>query len=853
LFLRYPWRPGELLVLSGDVVADFDTDLLPAFDGDICGFAKHASFSQGSRHGVFKFDPLSETVVDYFQKAPESFLAKEARIEGTDDCALDMGLISLSALFFEALGRFASADGKGAAPMDWHREDRNRFNLFGELLTACLPSLDWKHYRKRMGNGSTLSEARLRSLFETCHCFPLRGVITRSSSFLHLGGVQDFQDACRVIVREGFAPFYANPHDELHPEVAGGTIGLNSVDAFISGESNTVENCSGVTVATAGNCVLAGVESWSPPYRLPSNLCIEERTFIQNREAVRVRMAYGAADAFQAGTPFEDLVFCGAPLASWQRERGLEAGDLWDMQSPRNLCDARLFTSVMDDDFFEGYWRSPRDAAAWREIFRGSRRYSLNELNGLLSAETRDEARGEKRRQLLRRRFLSGRGFRSIAGGDFARIVSGPEERAAAQKMTENTDDPLLRLYRAEMLSWLGSSAVTPPRERLRIPFLQRGISGAPLRVSVKEDQIVWARAPLRFDLAGGWSDTPPYTNRYGGEVVNVAVDLNGQSPVQVFVRRTREPRVRIHSIDLGITETIQRASGIFDFRDPASPYALPKAALALLGIGSGLSPDASLVPSLAATGGGLEVTLLCAVPKGSGLGTSSILAGTILAALERFYGIAVAREDLFLQVLEMEQMLTTGGGWQDQIGGLVGGVKCIENKPSLRPSPKVYQLDPFLFEDPVSLSSMTLFYTGITRLAKNILQDVVSRVNAMTPAYLFTHRCLRMLALEARAAVSLRDRMKLASVVHASFRENILIHESTTNAEMEGFIQRTKPWYTGMKLLGAGGGGFALFISETPKQADELKAILARDFEDDRARLVDFSLNKRGLAVTVS
>jgi galactokinase/mevalonate kinase-like predicted kinase len=69
----------------------------------------------------------------------------------------------------------------------------------------------------------------------------------------------------------------------------------------------------------------------------------------------------------------------------------------------------------------------------------------------------------------------------------------------------------------------------------------------------------------------------------------------------------------------------------------------------------------------------------------------------------------------------------------------------------------------------------------------------------------------------------------------------------------MEGFIQRTKPWYTGMKLLGAGGGGFALFISETPKQADELKAILARDFEDDRARLVDFSLNKRGLAVTVS
>jgi galactokinase/mevalonate kinase-like predicted kinase len=55
------------------------------------------------------------------------------------------------------------------------------------------------------------------------------------------------------------------------------------------------------------------------------------------------------------------------------------------------------------------------------------------------------------------------------------------------------------------------------------------------------------------------------------------------------------------------------------------------------------------------------------------------------------------------------------------------------------------------------------------------------------------------------------------------------------------------------MKLLGAGGGGFALFLSPDRGAVDALRGILTREFEDDRARIVDFSLNKRGLQVTVS
>jgi galactokinase/mevalonate kinase-like predicted kinase len=55
------------------------------------------------------------------------------------------------------------------------------------------------------------------------------------------------------------------------------------------------------------------------------------------------------------------------------------------------------------------------------------------------------------------------------------------------------------------------------------------------------------------------------------------------------------------------------------------------------------------------------------------------------------------------------------------------------------------------------------------------------------------------------------------------------------------------------MKLLGAGGGGFALFLSPDRRKAEGLRELLDRSHEDDRARRVDFSLNKRGLQVTVS
>ena len=162
-------------------------------------------------------------------------------------------------------------------------------------------------------------------------------------------------------------------------------------------------------------------------------------------------------------------------------------------------------------------------------------------------------------------------------------------------------------------------------------------------RRKLLEDQIIWGRCPVRLDLAGGWTDTPPYCLTHGGRVVNVAVNLNGQPPIQVFAKLSSEPQIVLRSIDLGVEGRVTTFDELRRCGEPLGPFSIAKAALSLAGFLPEFSagPAAgSLRQQLEEFGGGLEISLLAAVPKGSGLGTSSILAATLLGSLGELCGL---------------------------------------------------------------------------------------------------------------------------------------------------------------------------------------------------------------------
>jgi len=372
----------------------------------------------------------------------------------------------------------------------------------------------------------------------------------------------------------------------------------------------------------------------------------------------------------------------------------------------------------------------------------------------------------------------------------------------------------------------------------------------------VQEDQIVWGRSPVRLDLAGGWTDTPPYCLEHGGQVVNLAVNLNGQPPIQVFAKLSSKPELVVRSIDLGVEQRLSTYEQLDTFAEPGSEFALAKAAFALAGFLPRFHAEGkftTLREQLQSFGGGIEISMLAAVPKGSGLGTSSILAATLLATLGDLCGLGWDRHALFQRTLAMEQMLTTGGGWQDQAGAIFGGVKMIETAAGLTQSPNIRWLPSTLFNTGPANSSVLLYYTGLTRLAKSILQEIVQGMFLNSPAHL---RILAEIGANAERcfnAIQRCDRTALAESIRTSWELNQALDAGTNTPEVAAILKRIEPWTSACKLLGAGGGGFILIFARDDAAAGRIKHELTSAPPNSRARFVEMTLSESGLELTRS
>ena len=369
-------------------------------------------------------------------------------------------------------------------------------------------------------------------------------------------------------------------------------------------------------------------------------------------------------------------------------------------------------------------------------------------------------------------------------------------------------------------------------------------------RNALRPDEIVWGRAPARLDLGGGWTDTPPYTLERGGCVLNAAVELNGQPPIQAFARVTREPMIRVRSIDVGTQLDLRDWDQLLDCGVAAGEFSLVQAALAI----SGFTPKSgeTLSAALSAFGGGLEITTLAAIPKGSGLGTSSIMGSVLLAVINRVLGRQLTQTELFHGVLRLEQKLTTGGGWQDQIGGSVGGLKFITTQPAMVPNAVIRYVPPDVL-DPHSNGGQTLlYYTGITRLAKNILQQVVGRYLDRDREALRTLVGLQEIAPLVAEAISRKDIAAFGQLIDQVWELNKRLDPDSSNASIEAMLGQVRPWIHGAKLLGAGGGGFLLLVCKSPQDAARVRAELDGNPPNERARFFDFAVSPGGLSVSV-
>ncbi|MFT3685365.1 MAG: hypothetical protein QM783_10635 [Phycisphaerales bacterium] len=370
-------------------------------------------------------------------------------------------------------------------------------------------------------------------------------------------------------------------------------------------------------------------------------------------------------------------------------------------------------------------------------------------------------------------------------------------------------------------------------------------------------DQVVWATCPARLDLAGGWTDTPPICTDVGGAVVNAAVTLNGQYPLQAICRLTDEPVIRLSSIDLGRTVTFRTTGELLKVGDPSDWAALPKAALLLAGFVP--TPTArgtaqSLRRHLERFGAGLDVTLFSALPKGSGLGSSSILGATLIAALLRVLDARHASRQRVIDLTsQLEQIMSTGGGWQDQAGGTTTGVKLITSNAG--PSQELTFTEiPYrdLLLTPEAHARCLLYYTSQRRLAKNILRNVVGGYLGREPRVRGVIDRLKTGAFEMAETFKNGSLDQVGACLSDYWSLKKRLDPGSTNRDIESLFGSIERELSGGTILGAGGGGFVLFIARDERAAAKIRRRLTGARASELARFYDFAIDRQGLGVSV-
>ena len=371
----------------------------------------------------------------------------------------------------------------------------------------------------------------------------------------------------------------------------------------------------------------------------------------------------------------------------------------------------------------------------------------------------------------------------------------------------------------------------------------------------VATDQIVWGRSPVRIDIAGGWTDTPPFCLMEGGSVVNLAIELNGQQPIQTYVKPCREHHVVLKSIDLGASEIVETYEQLADFKRVGSPFSIPKAALALAGFLPQYSQEKypDLKSQLMAFGCGIEITLLSAIPAGSGLGTSSVLAATVLGTINDFLSLGWDKNEICHKTLVLEQLLTTGGGWQDQFGGVLQGVKLLQTCKGFEQQPIVHWLPTDLYTQPEYQACHLLYYTGITRTAKTILAEIVQKMFLNDHDQMALLREMKAHSLQMYEAIQRNDFKEMGKLVGKTWLQNQAIDAGTNPMEVKKLTDLIDDLCLGYKLPGAGGGGYLYMVAKDPEAAARIKVILNANRPNGNARFVGMSLSKTGLQVSRS
>lgn len=335
----------------------------------------------------------------------------------------------------------------------------------------------------------------------------------------------------------------------------------------------------------------------------------------------------------------------------------------------------------------------------------------------------------------------------------------------------------------------------------------------------MQQEQLFRSRAPIRVDLAGGWTDVPFFAAERGGAVVNATINR--------YTYATLVPR---HDEKIEITSAdFQQFLSVQNFRELEydGNLDLIKAAISRLGIQRGMN-----------------LFVRCDAPPGSGTGSSASIGVALIGLLNllqdnRLSAYEVAR---LANLLETEE-LHIAGGKQDQYAAAIGGFNYMEFKdPSVNVSP--LHLDTSAV---VELEKhLVLCYTGKSRLSGNLITRVQEAYQAGRPSTVGALERMRDVAVEMKSALLKGQIGEFGRLLQANWECQKQLDPTITTDQIDSLFEiAAAAGSVGGKALGAGGGGCVLFLASPDREHDVRTAL-----EQAGVQVLDFNFEFGGLRV---
>ena len=804
-----------MLLLSGDVLLLFNPLQIDFPGKGAAAISFKENVETGKNHGVF-LNSENGNVKKFLHKQTVETLREMGAVNSNDCVDIDTGAVIFSTDMLASLYSLISTT------EDYHKyvNDTVRLSLYGDFLYPLAEDSTLEQFYDEKPEGefcAELHEARTE-VWKILRPYRMKLLRLAPAKFIHFGTTREIL----ALMSGGVDDYKAlSWSKKVNSSISGNTAGYNSV---LSGKASIGENCylevSFVhSKAVVGkNVILSYIDIHDE--QIPDNVVLHG---LKQKNGKFVCRIYGVED-----NPKENRLF------GMNLEEALDQDEhlLWfakiypECESIREAVEAAL-------NLF-GLLHGDGNISSWKN----TQRKSL--CSGFNDADASAIIAWNKRMDELVRMDEIAKDIR------YGKPAKETEALAPLTKLQENWLKK--RLGRADFseavrLNYYIGTALGNRQGDKYIAESFKTISGQILEATlhnleyndtckiVSEKHTV--KLPLRVNWGGGWSDTPPICCEMGGTVLNAAISLNGELPVEVTLIKIPEKKIIFDSRDMDVHGEFDSIEELQRTGDPYDPFALQKACLLACGIIP--AEGGRLDEILTRLGGGFEMhSEVTNVPKGSGLGTSSILSAACVKAVFEFMGITYKEEELYAHVLVMEQIMSTGGGWQDQVGGVTNGIKYITSKPGLDQQLKVehIELQP---ETKKELNErFCLIYTGQRRLARNLLRDVVGRYVGNEPDSLYALNEIQKVAALMRFELERGKIDEFASLLNYHWELSRKVDAGSTNTLIDQIFLSIEDLIDAKMVCGAGGGGFLQVILKKGVQKTDVHKRLKDVFQDN-------------------